>query len=427
MLKGSFNNLSGSARRLVSNFFSLFVLQILNYLFPLITMPYVLRVIGAGKFGALAVQASVFTYFQLFTDYGFNLSATKNISVNREDKNKVSEIFSMVMTVKIGLLAVSTLILMALVNSFEMFRQYKVIYYIGCLGLIGNTFFPVWFFQGMERMKYITYFNFFSRLIFTVLIFILVKTESHYYRVVLLNSLASVLIGIISLLIVTAGFKVRYVLPGFKSLINQLIEDWYIFISTFSVNMYISSNALILRALTNDVIVGYYSIAEKIITAVRSLASVIFQAIYPYVCSKAKESKEKLKSFYKKVFIPVSVLFFSCSLFLFVFSNFIIRIISGRETVEAVILLRILSFVPFVVVANIPAYQTLLAFDFKKSYTSVLFSGSVINIILNLILAYKFTCYGTAISVLITELYITAGLYIMIELKHKKHSIFRNG
>ncbi|KNY29648.1 flippase [Pseudobacteroides cellulosolvens] len=422
----SIKNISGSGKRLISNFFSLAVLQILNYLFPIITMPYLLRVIGAEKFGIIAIQTATFSYFQLLVDYGFNLSATKNISVNRDDKNKVSEIFSSVMTIKCGLLAVSLIIMVILINVITAFRDYQTIYYIAFIGLIGNAFFPVWFFQGIERMKYITYFNFFSRLAFTVLIFIVIKVENDYFKVVLLNSIASIIIGIVSVWIVVVNFRVKYMIPRFSVLKGYFLEGWYIFISTFSVNMYINSNTLILRAFTNDTVVGYYSMAEKIITAVRSLASVIFQAIYPYVCSKALESKEKLKDFYRKVFIPAVIVFLSGCLILLVFSGLIIRLMAGEQVIESEVILKILSFVPFIVVSNIPAYQTMLAYDFKKSYTSVLFTGSVLNIILNLVLVNMFSSYGTAVSVLITELYITVGLYIVLELKHPKYSLFRS-
>lgn len=422
----SLKNISSSGKRLISNFFSLAVLQILNYLFPIITMPYVLRVIGAEKFGAIAIQTATFSYFQLLVDYGFNLSATKNISVNREDTSKVSEIFSSVMTIKLGLLMISSIVLVILVSAIDAFRQYQIIYFVALVGLVGNAFFPVWFFQGIERMKYITYFNFFSRLIFTVLVFVIIKVEGDYYKIVLLNSLASLIICIGSLWIVFVNFKVKYKIPQLCELKRQVFEGWHIFISTFSVNMYINSNTLILRAFTNDVVVGYYSMAEKIITAVRSLASVIFQAIYPYVCSKALQSKDLLIRFFKRVFVPVSIVFLSGSIVLLVSSGLIVKLMAGHEVFQAELLLKILSFVPVVVVINIPAYQTLLAYDFKKSYTSVLFTGSVINILLNLVLVNIFSSYGTAVSVLITELYITIGLYIIIELKHPKYSLFRS-
>lgn len=416
-------------RRLLSNFMSLSVLQGANYVLPLITLPYLVRVLGPEKYGLIAFAQAFIQYFNILTDYGFNLSATREISIHRNNAQKVSEIFSSVMIIKLGLLVLSFVIMSILVFSFWKFRQDWLIYYLTFGMVVGKVLFPVWFFQGMERMKYITFLNITAKLIFTIAIFVFIRQASDYIYVPLLNFFGYLVAGALALCIVFRDFKIGFKVPSYSSLIHQLKEGWYIFISTMAISLYTVSNTFILGIFTNNTIVGYYSGAEKIIKAVQGLLSPISQTIYPHISKLASESKGQALRFIRKMTFLVGGGSFVLSLIVFMFAGTIVRILLGSQYLESITVLRILSFLPFIIgLSNIFGVQTMLAFDLKKGFSNILISASIINIILAFILVPLYKHIGISYAVVISEIFVTASMFLFLQNKGIKilESTIRN-
>jgi len=405
-------------RILLNNFLSLSLLQVANYIFPLITLPYLVRVLGPERFGLISFSQAFIGYFQILTDYGFTLSATREISIYREDKEKVSEIFSSVMIIKSFLFLISLIMVSIIVFSFEKFKQDWLIYHLTLGMVLGQVLFPVWVFQGMERMKYITFLNISSRLIFTVAIFVFVKKVEDYLYVSLLNSLGSIIVGLLALWIVFKDFGIEFRMPSLESIKYHLKEGWYIFISTVAISLYTTSNTFILGLFTNNTIVGYYSAAERIIKAVLGLLSPISQTLYPHISKLIKESEETGIKFIRKVTSLIGGLSFVLSLSVFIFADLIVKIILGSHYAESVVVLRILAFLPFIVgLSNVFGIQTMLTLSYKKEFSKILIFASIINVTLAFIMVPVFKHIGISISVLLSEIFITVSMFLFLQNK----------
>jgi PST family polysaccharide transporter len=407
--------LSPTYKTLVENFLSLSFLQVANYIFPLIILPYLVRVLGPEKFGLIAFAQAFIAYFQILTDYGFNLSATREISINRENKEKVSEIFSSVMIIKFFLLLLSLGLMTIIVFSFKKFRQDWLIYYLTFGMVLGQTLFPIWFFQGMERMKYITFLNVLAKLIFTIAIFVFVKRSSDYLYVPLLNSLGFILAGILALWIVFKDFGVFFRIPSFKDLKYQLKEGWYIFISTVAISLYTISNTFILGLFTNNTIVGYYSAAEKIIKVVQGLLSPISQAIYPHVSKISAESQKSVVVLTRNTVRVTGSIFFFLSLFLFVFAPYVVDILLGKQYHNSITIIRILSLIPLILsLSTVYATLFLLGGGYKRDWSSIILTASLIDIILvfTFVGVFSLSYIGVSVSWVLTELYILIASYL---------------
>lgn len=408
------------SKKLLENFVSLSGLQIASYILPLITLPYLVRVLGPEKYGLIAFTGAFVSYFQIFTSYGFNLSATREISIYRDDKNKISEIFSAVMIIKVLLMILSFILLSIIVFSIDQFRKEWIIYFFTFGMVVGNVLFPVWFFQGMEKMKYITVLNVFAQLIFTISIFIFIKNTSDYILVPLLSSSGFLVAGFLGLIKAIKDFDLKLKFPGFKSINHQLKEGWHVFISTISISFYANSNIFILGLFTNTVTVSFYAIAEKIIIAVSGLLTPLSQTIYPHISKIAyNDEKKGLKIINKTISLFLGFTFI-LSLLLFLFAGFIINLLFGNQYADAVVILRILAFLPLVIgLSNV--FGILFGFAFGKSgeISRIQFVVGVFYPLLLIPMTFYFADIGTAVSFLLVEIIITI-LFYRVYRKHKE-------
>jgi len=285
---------------LIENILSLSTIQFLNYLFPFITFSYLVRVLGVEKFGLINFAAAFIGYFVLITDYGFNISAVRLISIQRNEKQKLNELVSSIYTIKFILFVISLLIFILISLSIEIFRNEFQLYAFTFLTVIGNVFLPVWFYQGIEKTKFIAIVTLIVRLFWVVSVFTFVKNSNDYNLLALINSLQSILIGLSLFILLFIKFGVKFKLSSFNTIKEQVKDGGMIFISSCAISLYTISNTFILGLLTSNTIVGYFAAADKIRQAIQNLLLPFTQAMYPHVSKLFNESKLLAKKFVMK-------------------------------------------------------------------------------------------------------------------------------
>src|SRR5690606_29807375 len=211
-------------KTLANNFKYLMILQIAGYVFPLLTLPYLARVIGVEGFGKIALAVAVIIWFQTITDWGFNYTATRDLAQNRNDHEKVSEIFSNILWSKIFLGIVSFIFLLILILIIPFFYENKDILLLTFLLVPANILYAEWFFQAIEKMKYITVLSLLSKLLFTILVFLIITEKDDYIYQPLLISVGSIVVGLITLYLVVFKWGVKILPPNFQK-INKTIKN----------------------------------------------------------------------------------------------------------------------------------------------------------------------------------------------------------
>lgn len=410
---------SNYSKRLFFNFSALGFVQGANFLLPIIIIPYVIARIGADGFGTVSVAQVVIMFFTNIADYGFNLTGTRDVALNKENNDVLSKIFFTILATRLVICILLFAILLLSILIVPIINANSTLYLLAFVSVIGQSLLTNWLFQGIEKMNLVLYISLLARLVFIVLVVLFIREKNDHIYFIFFSGLGNILAGFLSIITAYKLLRLKRVFPSAKDILQELKKGWHITASNLSVSVYMYANILILRFFTNDTVVGYYSVAERVIFAARQVLSVYFQAIYPQVCQLAVKSKEELSLFFMKYYRPflACVLVGCCGLFFFA-DPVVSLFLSGHNTVSADYL-RILSLVPFIVCLNIPAYQVLLVHNEKKILLMIFTLGTIVNIALSLLFIPAMGALGTTYIVLITEFLITMAL-ILAMVKNQK-------
>jgi PST family polysaccharide transporter len=403
------------SRRVVGNAASVMAVQAGSYLLPLINIPYLLRVIGPEHFGLIAFSQAVMAYFVTLNDYGFNLSATRELAVHRDDPVLRSQLYSTVMTIKLALCLLSFSILCLLVRFVPRFHQDAPVFIASFGAVVGTMLFPRWFFQGIEKMYLISAENLVTNAVFTVGIFVLVRRPSDYLIAAIVQAGGALAAGIIGLIILFSTERVKLTVPTFGQIRHRFVDGWHLFISGAAYTLYTSSNAVVLGAVCGMAQVGYFSAAYKIFAACQTLVAPMGQAMYPHVCSLAHRSPELAVAYLRKAMIVLGGITCSVGLLIILLSRVIVRIALGPKYATSVVVLEFLAMIPFVfAINNIYGTQAMLNFGMKAQFSRIILISAILNNIILVPLCFWFKAPGAAVSGLVTQMAMTVMMGVML-------------
>ena len=392
--------------------FWLYVLQGLNYLVPLAVLPYLVRTLGVGRYGLLAFAQAFAQYFVILTDYGFNLSATRRIALVRENKEEVSLVYWSVLFIKLALMMLGAIVVAALVSFIPRFRADALLYAIAYVAVIGNVLFPIWLFQGMEKMQYISVVSGGAKLLAALLLFALVHQPSDYVIALAIQSGGFLVAGIAGFWIALARFGISYRQPSRIELSAALQDGWHLFVSNAAGTLYATTNVFLVGLVAGNVEAGYFSAAERITRSIQGMMGPITQAIYPHVSGLAARSREFALAFLRKSLAWIGVLSFVPSVVLLFFARPIAVILFGSAADGSIVPLRWLAMLPFVIsVSAVLAIQTMIPFGMEKQLSRIYVVAGLGSLALSLPLIHRYGASGGAAAVLAVEIAIVLAMW----------------
>lgn len=411
-----------SRRLLLENISSLMALQGLNYIVPLVTLPYLVRVLGMGPFGLISVAQAFATYFVIFTDYGFNFSATRTIARQHDDMAAVSATFSSVITIKIALMLLGVGIMVLVLTFVPHFRSDAGVYAVNYLAVVGNVLLPTWLFQGLQNMRTIAILNGVTKVAAACLLFVFVHSPRDYLIAAALPPIGVLVSGIAGFWICLRLFKLRYSLPDFHALREQLADGFHLFVSMASITLYTNTNTILVGLLAGNVEAGYFSTGAKVVRATQGLLGCVFQGIFPHVNAIAKESRERAIAFLRRSLFWIVIATLPPSLTSLIFARPIILLLFGGKALGSVEVLRWIALLPvFIAVSNIFGIQTMVTFGLEKQFSRILIYAGAVNVVLCALLVTHFGASGAAASVFGVEVGITVATTVFV----RRLGIFR--
>ncbi|OUY06690.1 flippase [Acinetobacter populi] len=396
------------------NIFVLFLIQGTNYIFPLLTIPYLSRIFGPTGIGALSLAQAIILYLVMVIDFGFNLTVTRKISIAYQTENQmeINKLYTHTIFMKMLFLLIVIGIIVICCQIIPQLINIKILLYIGFISLLGAVLNPIWLFQGVQKMAILLVPTTLSKLISLLLIFVFVKDKGDLNFAMFFNCLGLLLSGIISLYYVKKLNLAKFTRINYIFAKKITKESSYIFMSYLGSSVYTTMNTFIMSFFVSLKDIGIYSSADKVTTTAQSLMTPMHQAIFPHLSSFTNKDEYLVKL---KKFGIILVGFAVCiSIFIFLFAKIIVSILFGNEFYESYRVLQILSLLPIVISLGILFGQWgLIVIDEAKILGKIYIYAGFLHLTYIFLLLHFWGIYGAAISIVITESIVSLVLFLV--------------
>lgn len=336
-----------SERTLAKNTFFLYVMQVSGYVFPLLTFPYLTRILGAARYGTIVFANAVMQYFSMLLEFGFILSATKTCSERRDDKAVLGAVTLSVIGGKLLLALFGAVVLATCCALSQNFCEDAVFFVLSYVGIVLSVFLPDFLFRGIEQMGVITYRVILSKAVYTAVIFVLVRRPSDY----MLVPTATIVSNLVAVVLSWIEIRRRGLIVPAKvtagEIFRHLKESSVFFLSRVAVSLYSTLNTVLLGFRFPSSALGQYGAANGLTNTCRSMLSPISDSLYPYLVNRKNFTLVR-----KMLLILEPVIIAGCVLLWFIATP-VIRIVCGEGYDGAVPVFR--AMLPLVII-SLPTY-----------------------------------------------------------------------
>lgn len=394
------SNKDSNEKVVFENVIALTILQVVILLLPALMLYYLTEVVGMVLLSRIAFVNAVTQVGVAIVDFGYKLTGTREIAACRDDPERLSRVFSTIMAVKSILAIFMIAISLALIAIVPTFRENTLLIVFSFGAIIGDVLIPVWFFQGMEKMKFMTVLNSLTHVVFFGLVLLLIRQEQQYVYVPLLGSAGYIVSGIVCMTLVLRRFNVRFHVVSFREMWTSVRDSWQVFVTGFLPNLYNDGTEIILQMITGNQspVLGYYSLAKKVIDVFNSIMYVIARAYFPLLT--------RVASYFTRFRNAILAWGLGLSVLAVIVAPLVSQLAAQDQWAGAKPLIWILAISPFsLAVVLCYGRNLLLMHRLDHLYLRIVLVVSGIGLVMGLVLVPLFEQYGAAATLAVSRVF----------------------
>ena len=402
----------------IKNFFNLIINQGINIFVALLATRVLFSTLGEAQYGLVNLALSVVLLSSVTVRYGYHLNGPKRIALFRDELVKKQSLINEIITTRTIIAVGMAIILFCMTYFFGFFKSYATFLYYSLALLFGHALFPMFYFQGNDKISGVTLVNTFAKGAYLLLIILFIKTPKDGVYVNFLLGVTSILVYIVFWISIYKKEKIKWVWSRVNNIKNRLIENFHFFISTIAGHVSIHGGLIILANFVNNTVLGEFALAEKVALLMRMVPVFFTQAILQKATILFQKDKIKFNSYVNKIFIIGLSITFGMGLTAIILSKWIIFLLAGSHVIYSQNILKILAFIPFLSMLNFKNMIKILVEEKKQLLTKATWITAIVMLILATIGSYYYGGYGLSVALVLTEI-LSFIVYSILLVKNK--------
>lgn len=406
----------------IKNFFNLIINQGVNIFIALLATRILFERLGEVQFGFVNLALSVVLLLSISVSYGYHLNGPKRIALFRDESKKKQILINEIIVTRIIIAISIAIFLFCLTYFFGFFKPYSTLLYYSLILLFSEALFPMFYFQGNDKIAWFSLINIFAKGAYLLLIILIIKTPNDAIYVNFLFGFTSFLVYIIFWIFIYKKEKIKWVWVSIYNIKKRLIENFQFFISSIAGHVSIHSGLIILASFVNNTVLGKFALAQKIGLLMRMVPVFFTQAILQKATILFEKDKIEFKIYVNRIFVIGLVITFLMGLMVIILSKWIIFLLAGSYVVYSENILKILAFIPFLSMLNFNNMIEILVNEKKYLLTKATWITAIIMLVLAIISSYYYGGYGLSIALVITEI-VSFIVYSSLLIKNKHEGV----